>query len=103
MQDKEKVIVEIMGFVSAYGNAVEATVTGKPDNFTLISDENAAFKAIESKLRDFMEQTTSQKPLSDEEIDALWMFCGDLTIPQKVQRRIIVRTAEATHGITKGS
>ena len=101
MQDKEKVIVEIMGLVSAYGSAVEETVLSGGHSREE-HKECRAYKLVESKLREFLEQTAIQEPLSDEEIDALWVFCGDLSIPQKVQRRMIVRTAEAAHGIIKG-
>lgn len=101
MPDKEKVIVEIMGLVSSYGSAVEATVLSEGHSREE-HKEFRAYKLVESRLRELVKQTTLQQPLSNEEIDALWVFCGDLSIPQKVQRRMIVRTAEAAHGIIKG-
>lgn len=64
-----------------------------------LEKENASLKNHSN----LVDHTVAPEPLTDEEIDALWVFCGDLSIPQKVQRRMIVRTAEAAHGITKGS
>ena len=47
----------------------------------------------------YAELFPQQKPLSDAQIDAMWKG-EDLTIPQIVKRRQIVRSYEAAHGIT---
>ena len=105
MKDKTEIIVEIIEEVRLFGTAWFFSGKSKDISESLFFETKAESHKlqIESKLRDLVEKSSEQEPLTDEEIDALWVFCGDLSIPQKVQRRMIVRTAEAAHGITKGS
>jgi hypothetical protein len=96
----ENIVQEIMGLVETYGEVCESY--GGNRTIDAYSTSTEYHSKIESKLRELVENKSSvQKPLSDDEIDALWVFCGDLSVPQKVQRRMIVRTTEAAHGITK--
>ena len=44
-------VKEVMVLVGKYGSAVEANSTGNPSNYTLASDESAAYAAIKTKLR----------------------------------------------------
>lgn len=108
MQDKEKVIVEIMGLVSVYGSAVEATVLSEGDSREE-HKEFRAYKLVESKLRELVKQTTVQKPLSDEEILSLDCIYIDtdpdgesFEVPTSCVGRF-ARNIERAHGITKGS
>ena len=107
MQDKEKVIVEIMGLVSAYGSAVEATVLSEGDSREE-HEEFRAYKLVESKLRELVEQNTPHQPLSYERIlslDCIYMDTDPDGESFEVPTSCIVRFArniERAHGIIKG-
>ena len=70
MQDKrniENVVQEIMGLVGSYGTAVHDNSTGNPSDYTLAHAESAAYNAIESKLREIVENSLSvREPLSEK-------------------------------------
>ena len=51
-------VKEVMVLVGKYGSAVEANSTGNPSNYTLASDESAAYAAIETKLRALLATAT---------------------------------------------
>ena len=51
MPEPDKQVKELMVLIGKYGSAVEANSTGNPSNYTLASDESAAYEAIKAKLR----------------------------------------------------
>ena len=101
MEDKEKAIVEIMGLVSAYGSAVEATVLSEGHSREE-HKEFRAYKLVESRLRELVKQTTLQQPLSDDEIEDL---LGEANRGFDIEAEHYFkafRDAERAHGIIKG-
>lgn len=51
MPEPDEQVKELMVLIGKYGSAVEANSTGNPSNYTLASDESAAYEAIKAKLR----------------------------------------------------
>ena len=51
LPEPDKQVKELMVLIGKYGSAVEANSTGNPSNYTLASDESAAYEAIKAKLR----------------------------------------------------
>ena len=105
MQDKrniENVVQEIMGLVGSYGTAVHDNSTGNPSDYTLAHAESAAYNAIESKLREIVENSLSvREPLSNEMAQKLWAETPDIDC--KSGGIALVRKVERAHGITNTS
>ena len=51
LPESDEQVKELMVLIGKYGSAVEANSTGNPSNYTLASDESAAYEAIKAKLR----------------------------------------------------
>lgn len=89
----EKIIDEVMRLVGSYGSTVEATVIGNPENYTLQSNEDAAFEAIRAKLREVLER----KPLTDAQIEQA--TGAKIGRPLFLAAKGFVLATERAHGI----
>lgn len=58
LPEPDKQVKELMVLIGKYGSAVEANSTGNPSNYTLASDESAAYEAIKAKLRALLATAT---------------------------------------------
>ena len=58
LPESDEQVKELMVLVGKYGSAVEANSTGNPSNYTLASDESAAYEAIKAKLRALLATAT---------------------------------------------
>lgn len=81
----EKIIDEVMGLVQSLRLS---------EQMQDLEAVGQCEEAIRAKLREVLER----KRLTDDQIDALWHF-SELSIPQKINRRAIFRTAEVIHNI----
>lgn len=105
MQDKrniENVIQEIMGLVVDYAKCYHSRRTCKG---ALFDDVEKKSDAIESKLREMVEQTTVQKPLSDEQMETLIEKHAPPIHPDFSEDDDfdeLIRAVERAHGITEG-
>lgn len=100
MQDKEKVIIEIMDLVETYGEACENY--GKHRKADVYQATGSYRHLIEAALRKLVER----EPLSDEQMETLIEKHAPPIHPDFSEDDDfdeLVRAVEAAHGITKGS
>ena len=65
LPEPDKQVKELMVLIGKYGSAVEANSTGNPSNYTLASDESAAYEAIKAKLRALLATVTGKSGSND--------------------------------------